>query len=351
MIDEAYMRRCFDLAKCGIGNVAPNPMVGAVLVFDDRIIGEGYHRKCGEAHAEVNAIASVSKPELLKRATLYVNLEPCSHYGKTPPCAKLIIEKDIPEVVVANSDPFPEMSGRGIQMLRSHGIKVTTGVLEKEGWNLNRRFFTFHTQKRPYIILKWAQSADGFMDVKRESAAQPPIVISNGITSIMQHKLRSEEAGIMVATNTALLDNPSLTARNWDGCRNPVRILIDRDLKVPMSFKLYDGASRTLIFTETEPLVKSPNVEYVVLSFDGPNRTLKIDELLSALYQKSVQSVIVEGGAALLHSFMESGLWDEMRIETALEMKLKDGVEAPKPCGTLVSEKLIGGHVIQWMRN
>ncbi len=349
MIDEAYMKRCFDLAKCGVGNVAPNPMVGAVLVFDDKIIGEGYHRKCGGPHAEVNAIASVRRPELLKRSVLYVNLEPCSHYGKTPPCANLIIEKNIPEVVIANVDPFPEVSGRGVNMLRAHGVKVTEGVLAEEGWNLNRRFFTFHTQRRPYVILKWAQSADGFIDKIRSSAAEPPVVISNSMTSVLVHKLRSEESAILVATHTALLDNPSLTSRGWNG-KNPVRILLDRDLSVPAGYRLYDGASRTLVFTEKELGEKSPNVECVVLPFDGPNRTLKIDSLLSELYRLNIQSLVVEGGSALHRSFLDADLWDEMRVETALEMKLGKGVEAPNLCGTLVSEKILGGHVVQWLR-
>ncbi len=349
MIEEKYMWRCFELARRGKGNVAPNPMVGAVIVCDGKIIGEGYHRKCGEAHAEVNAVASVRDPELLKRSVIYVSLEPCSHYGKTPPCANLILDKGIPEVVVANVDPFPEVSGRGIRLLRDHGVKVTEGLLAEQGWELNRRFFTFHTKKRPYVILKWAQSADSFLDVCRDSADVPPLLISNPQSAILVHKLRSEESAILVGTRTALLDNPSLTVRHWAG-RNPVRILLDRTLKVPQNYKLYDGTARTVVLTQKKPLISHPAVEYREVEFDAEGRVV-VASLLSSLYELNLQSVIVEGGAALLRSFLESNLWDEMRVETAMDLVVKSGVEAPSLAGTLVEERFVGGHSLQVRRN
>lgn len=349
MIEEKYMRRCFELALRGIGNAAPNPMVGAVIVCDGKIIGEGYHRKCGQAHAEVNALASVKDPELLKRSVMYVSLEPCSHYGKTPPCANLIIEKGIPEVVVANVDPFPEVSGRGIRLLREHGVKVTEGILADEGWELNRRFFTFHTKKRPYVILKWAQSADGFMDGNRTSISQSPLHISNTGTSLLVHKLRAEESAILVGTRTALMDNPSLTVRNWAG-RNPVRLLVDRTLKVPQDYHLYNDEARTIVLTQKAPVEKHPLVEYVEIEFDADGKA-DLASLLDALYRLNLQSVIVEGGASLLHSFLETGVWDEMRVETAPEIVVKAGVAAPPVAGTLVEERIIGGHSLQVRRN
>ncbi|MCQ2217011.1 MAG: bifunctional diaminohydroxyphosphoribosylaminopyrimidine deaminase/5-amino-6-(5-phosphoribosylamino)uracil reductase RibD [Paludibacteraceae bacterium] len=349
MVEEKYMQRCFELAQRGIGNAAPNPMVGAVIVCDGKIIGEGYHRKCGEAHAEVNAVASVKNPELLKRSVMYVSLEPCSHYGKTPPCANLILEKGIPEVVVANVDPFPEVSGRGIRLLREHGVKVTEGVMAEQGWELNRRFFTFHTKKRPYVILKWAQSADGYMDAYRDSAVVTPLRISNTQTSLLSHKLRAEESAIMVGTRTAILDNPSLTVRNWSG-RNPVRILLDRALRVPQNYKLYDGQARTIVLSGSDPISPHPMVEYHKVKFDA-NGKAELSSLLEVLYQLQLQSVIVEGGAAMHRSFIEANLWDEMRVEINTQLMVKNGVEAPTALGTLVEEHDFNGHLLQVRRN
>ena len=241
-VEEKYMARCIELAKGGRGNVSPNPMVGAVVVHKGRIIGEGFHRKCGEAHAEVNAIASVKDESLLKDSTIYVSLEPCSHYGKTPPCAELIIRKGIPRVVVGCLDPFPEVSGRGVRMLREAGVEVVTDVMEEEARALNKAFMTLQTKGRPYIILKWAQSEDGFIDRLRMDVLEPVTVV---------HKLRSEVAAIMVGTRTALLDNPSLNVRHWSG-NSPVRVVLDRRLVIPDSYRLLDGSLRTLIFTEKE---------------------------------------------------------------------------------------------------
>ncbi|MDY4513115.1 MAG: bifunctional diaminohydroxyphosphoribosylaminopyrimidine deaminase/5-amino-6-(5-phosphoribosylamino)uracil reductase RibD [Paludibacteraceae bacterium] len=321
--DELYMRRCLQLAHQAAGHTAPNPMVGAVVVHDGRIIGEGYHHRCGEPHAEVNAIASVQNPELLRHATLYVNLEPCSHYGKTPPCAKLIIEKKIPRVVVGMGDPNERVNGRGIAMLREAGVEVVTPVLENACRQLNRRFVTFHTQHRPYVILKWAQTADGFIDVARTDNHTPPLRISNNITKTLNHQMRTEEAAILVGTNTALLDNPHLTARKWSG-QNPVRMVVDRTLRIPADYHLYDGTTPTVIFTD-ETAENRTNITFAKLDF-GHNI---VPQILDYLYQNNFQSVIVEGGRQLLQAFIDAGVWDEAHIETA-PMIVGGGVPAPK---------------------
>ena len=260
--DEKYIRRCIELASNGLCNAAPNPMVGAVIVHNGKIIGEGYHAKCGEGHAEVNAIRSVKDDTLLKEATIYVSLEPCSHYGKTPPCADLIISKGIPRVVVGCIDPFSQVSGRGIRKLREAGIDVTVGVLEEECKNLIRRFVTFNTQKRPYITLKWAESADGYIDINRENGS--PVVLSTPVTSMYVHKQRAEHKAILVGRRTALLDNPSLTTRNWYG-KNPLRLVIDRNLTLPAELKLFDHSTPTMVFTEKQKNSED-NLEYVALT-------------------------------------------------------------------------------------
>ena len=293
--DEKYMRRCLQLARNGQQNAKPNPMVGAVIVSaDGRIIGEGYHVRCGEGHAEVNAFASVraeDKP-LLKEATIYVSLEPCSHYGKTPPCADLIIQKGVRRAVVGCVDPFAEVKGRGIRKLRDAGIEVEVGVLEKECEALNRRFFTFHREQRPYIILKWAQTANGFIDDHFK-----PIQISNDFTKMLSHKLRAEEDAILVGRVTDERDKPQLTVREWSGA-NPKRLIIDR----------------------AHPL----NLE--------------------SLHAHQIQSLIVEGGAKTLQSFIDKGLWDELRVETNLGMTVTDGTRAPQiPATAEVRETIRDG--------
>lgn len=347
MQETKYMRRCFELAQKGLGNVAPNPMVGAVIVHNGEIIGEGYHMQWGGPHAEVNAIASVTDQSLLKKSTIYVSLEPCSHYGKTPPCAKLIIEKGIPGVVIANVDPFPEVSGRGIRMLQEAGIKVRSGLLEEEGWLLNKRFFTFHEQKRPFVILKWAQSEDGFMDQERANGEQA-YHFSNEETSKICHQLRANESAILVGTNTALLDNPSLTVRHVAG-KNPTRILIDKDLRIPQSFNIYNGEAPTLIFTEKEKKSVEGNITYVTSDFkDGK---LPIKDILEELYSRKLQSVIVEGGRSILQSFIEENLWDEMHIETVEDLYLRNGVPAPHQSGTLFETVGSGKNIVRRYRN
>lgn len=280
-VDEKYMQRCIQLAANGIHGARPNPMVGAVIVANGRIIGEGYHVRCGEGHAEVNAFASVSSEDeaLLKDATIYVSLEPCSHYGKTPPCADLIIKKGVRRVVVGCIDPFAEVQGRGIKKLKDAGIEVTVGVLEKECQWLNRRFFTYHREHRPYIILKWAQTTNGFIDDHFK-----PLTISNEQTQMLSHQLRAEEDAILVGHTTFDRDQPALTVRHWHG----------------------------------------PNPKRIVLTHDRP-----ITQLMDDLYQHNIQSLIVEGGRQTHESFIEAGLWDEIRVETA-PITVTDGTPAPK---------------------
>ncbi len=350
-MEEKFMHRCFELAGKGLGNVAPNPMVGSVIVHDGKIIGEGYHRKYGEPHAEVNAIASVRNPELLRKSTLYVNLEPCSHYGKTPPCTQLIIEKQIPNVVIANRDPFPEVNGRGINRLKEAGIEVTENFLAEEGWTLNRRFFIFHTKKRPYIILKWAQTANGFMDAVRENAETPPLRISNKMTTMSVHKLRAEESAIIVGTKTALLDNPELTVRSWYG-KNPVRILIDKKLEVSPKSRIYNEKAPTIIFTQKVP-ENNPcsHIEFVKIPFNEAGGRLDLKILLEKLYEKKLQSLIVEGGSRLLNSFIQSGFWDEMRVEIATDLTIPTGIPAPQVSGYCIQRERVENCVIERFRH
>lgn len=321
MEEEKYMRRCIELARNGLCNVSPNPMVGAVIVCDGLIIGEGYHIRCGEAHAEVNAIRSVHNPDLLKRATIYVSLEPCSHQGKTPPCADLIIEKEIPRIVVGCQDPFSKVAGQGIQKLRDAGRQVTVGLLENECRELIRKFITFHEYQRPYITLKWAESADGFIDKNRTSGT--PAILSTPLTSMLVHKLRAESDAILVGTRTALLDNPSLTVRNWHG-RNPVRVVLDKTRALPASLHVFDDSIRTLIFTDR----KHPNgkqTEYIPLDY----RTDILPQAMTELYNRKIQSLMVEGGSELLQSFIKTELWDEAFVERS-EVVLESGVKAPE---------------------
>ncbi len=321
--DEKYIQRCLQLARNARQNAAPNPMVGAVIVHGDSIIGEGYHIRCGEPHAEVNAIRSVKEKDrhLLKEATIYVSLEPCSHYGKTPPCSDLIIETGIPRVVVGCMDPFPQVAGRGIEKLRRAGIDVTVGVLEAECRALIKQFITFHTEKRPFITLKWAVSADGFIDVNRTDGT--PAILSNAYTSMVAHKRRAEHAAILVGRRTALLDNPSLSTRNWHG-KHPVRVVIDKDLTLPKHLHLFDGSVRTLVFTRQEAEAPNPLTEYIRLDFSHDI----LPQMMEALYERKLQSLLVEGGTVLLQSFIDAGMWDEAYIEET-PARLNDGVKAP----------------------
>ncbi|NVO04151.1 MAG: bifunctional diaminohydroxyphosphoribosylaminopyrimidine deaminase/5-amino-6-(5-phosphoribosylamino)uracil reductase RibD [Bacteroidetes bacterium] len=322
-LEEKYMQRCLEIATLGLGNTAPNPMVGSVIVYDNDIIGEGFHQKFGEAHAEVNAINSVVDKSNLSKATLYVNLEPCSHYGKTPPCADLIIEYKIPKVVIGCIDSFSEVSGKGVEKLINAGIEVVTGVLERESRELNQRFFTFHEKKRPYIILKWAQTKDGFIDIIRnkDSAKQPTWITGDSLKTLV-HKWRTEEQSIMVGTNTALKDNPQLTARKWQG-KNPLRIVLDRNLSLTKSLFLFDNETETLVFTSKE----STTIEKTTfVNIDFSKNILPL--VLNELYNRDIQSLIVEGGTHLLQSFIDFNLWDEARVLIG-DKYFANGVKAP----------------------
>ena len=324
--DEQYMARCLQLAKCGQAGAAPNPMVGAVIVHDGVIIGEGYHRQCGGPHAEVNAIASVKDERLLHDSTMYVSLEPCAHYGKTPPCADLIIEKRIPRVVIGCRDSYEEVDGKGIQKLKAAGVEVTIGVLEQECRELNRAFFTFHREKRPYITLKWAQSADGYIDsLRKEGGEQTPVKFSTEETALRVHRLRALSDAILVGRHTAILDNPSLTTRLWPG-KSPIRLVIDRKNSLNKKLKLFDNTTKTVVFTEVFTNYDNlDKVEQVILDFGGDVLT----QIIQHLYENKVQRLLVEGGAKTLQGFIDAGLWDEAYIEWA-PLMLKDGVKAPK---------------------
>jgi len=334
--DQHFMARCLQLASQAIGHTYPNPMVGSVIVHQGKIIGEGYHCKAGEPHAEVNAIRSVKDESLLSQSTLYVNLEPCAHFGKTPPCSLLIIDKKIPRVVIGCVDSFSEVAGKGIEMLRKAGVEVTTGVLETESRWLNRRFFTFHEKKRPYIILKWAQTLDGFIDIDR-TANQPqqPTWITNNYARRAVHRLRAQEQAIMVGTNTALKDNPSLTVRDWSGT-NPLRIVLDRTGKLPQSLALFNNEAPTWVITE-QNYISDNNSIYKKLRFDDS----LISQVLNQLYLSNIQSVIIEGGQMLLQSFIDQGLWDEAWLFTGNKF-FGNGVKAPTFQGLQIDHKHFG---------
>ena len=319
--DQLYMHRCIELALQGVGSAAPNPMVGAVLVHEGRIIGEGYHRQYGQPHAEVNCINSVAVTdiELIPNATLYVSLEPCAHFGKTPPCSDLIIQKEIKKVVIGCRDPFSEVNGKGIDKLEKAGINVVTGVLENECKALNKRFFTFHTKQRPYIILKWAQTGNG----KIGSDLQERLMISNEHTNRLVHQWRSEEAAILIGTNTALLDDPSLDNRLWNG-KSPVRMVLDLPLRLPISLKLFNREQPTIVFN----LLKNEEDGNILYS-QIHDQTNIIPEILKACFTRRLQSIIVEGGAKLLQTFIDAGLWDEARIITNQQLNISKGLHAP----------------------
>ena len=323
-MDEIYMRRCIELAKCGFGTASPNPMVGAVVVHNGKIIGEGWHRRCGEAHAEVNAVNSVADKSLLKESTIFVSLEPCAHVGRTPACADMLIREGIKKVVVGSIDPFEKVAGKGIEKLKNAGVDVKIGILKPECDWLNRRFFTFHTKRRPYIILKWAQTADGFIDNLRCDSQTPPLKITDMHFSTQVHKWRTEEDAILVGTRTAILDNPQLTVRLWQG-RNPVRICIDHELKVSTTSKIFDGQAKTIIINGSKECVEG-NLLYSKIDFSKDI----IPQILNTLYRNDIQSVIVEGGAQTIASFIESGLWDEARVFTNHNMTISKGIKAPE---------------------
>jgi diaminohydroxyphosphoribosylaminopyrimidine deaminase/5-amino-6-(5-phosphoribosylamino)uracil reductase len=349
------MRRCLELAKLGCGNVAPNPMVGAVLVYDDRIIGEGYHQRYGEAHAEVNCIDSVAAADikLISWSTLYVSLEPCAHFGKTPPCADLIIQQKIPKVIIGCRDPFIEVDGKGIEKLKAAGVHTETGILEEECKKLNRRFFTFHIRQRPYIILKWAQTADEFIagteyapgegSLNESTKRNDRLHISNEYSNRLVHKWRSEEAAILIGTNTALLDDPELTTRVWPG-HSPVRLILDMDLRLPAFLKIFDRSVRTIVFNSVKQEEDNGLFYHRLVRNAGI-----VEQIMNALYHLNIQSVLVEGGAKLLQAFIDEGKWDEARVIINQQLNLRDnqnapiGLRAPKSDDMVLQEEIMLG--------
>lgn len=323
MEDEKFMFRCLQLAQNGFGTTYPNPLVGSVIVHQGKIIGQGFHFRSGEAHAEVQAIKSVKKPELLPQSTLYVNLEPCSHFGKTPPCADLILQKKIKKVVIGTTDPFSKVAGRGIQKLRENGCEVVVGVLQEKCAELNARFFTFHQQKRPYIILKWAQTSDGFIAPETQKK-QAPFWISNEFSQQISHSWRANEQAILAGTTTILKDNPSLTTRKWAGS-SPLRVIIDKDLKISETHNVFNAEASLLILTEKEKKSSLENVDYQQVDF---SKSLP-RQILEILYRKGIQSLIVEGGTNVIQQFINEDLWDTTRVFVS-ENELFKGVVAPK---------------------
>ena len=337
-IAEKYMMRCIDLAKKGLGTTYPNPLVGSVIIYNDKIIGEGWHEQAGKSHAEVNAIMNVKDQTLLKDSTIYVNLEPCSHFGKTPPCANLIIEKGIKNVIIGSLDPNPKVSGKGIEKLKKAGCKVTSGVLKSQCDKLNKRFFTFHINKRPYIILKWAQSLDNFIAPINTSKIQKnvteastnktlkdakPVWITNKFSRQLVHKWRSEEQDILVGTQTIIDDNPSLTTRDWAG-KSPIRVVLDKGLRIPIKAKIYDTSVPTIIVTE-KPKNNRDQLIFETINFSKDI----ISQLCNLLYEREIQSVIIEGGAKTLQTFIDSGIWDEARVFTG-PIDFGNGIKAPE---------------------
>ncbi len=342
--DERYMHRCLELAKKGLGLVAPNPLVGAVLVYNDEIIGEGFHHQYGGAHAEVEAIKAVKKTELLQFSTLYVSLEPCAHFGKTPPCSDLIIEKGIPKIVIGCVDPYAEVAGKGIEKLRKAGREVVVGVLHPACVEMNRRFFTFHQHKRPYIVLKWAQTADGFMDKLRTDHTQQINWISSPKTQQLTHRWRSEEAAILVGRNTVINDNPSLTCRAVHG-KNPLRIVIDRKATLATTqYALFNEDAETLIFNEKKD-GQFGHITYCKINFDS-----FFEEIMMALSERNIQSVIIEGGAYTLQSFIQHNLWDEARVITG-NMTFGEGIKAPTLSKGHLETSTFGLDKISYYRN
>jgi diaminohydroxyphosphoribosylaminopyrimidine deaminase/5-amino-6-(5-phosphoribosylamino)uracil reductase len=327
--DELFMQRALELAKLGNGQVSPNPRVGCVVVHDNKIIGEGWHKKFGEAHAEVNAIASVQDKSLLKDSTVYVNLEPCSHFGKTPPCADLLMQHQIKKVVVANPDTNPLVGGNGIKKLNDAGIEVITGVLERDGRELNKRFFTFVEMQRPYIILKWAQTSDSFIAQKNFESKW----ISNEFSRQLVHQWRSEEDAVLVGTRTASHDDPSLTVREWSG-RNPTRIVLDRFLRLNSHLHLFDKKTKTICYNVLK------HEEHENLVFVRLDENNFIGELAADLTKQKIQSVIIEGGAQTLQHLIDAKLWDEARVFTS-SRTFGDGVSSPVFRGTLISDQMI----------
>jgi len=316
--DELYIKRCIELAQKALGKTYPNPLVGSVIVYNGEIIGEGYHHKAGENHAEINAINSVKNKDLIPESTIYVSLEPCAHFGKTPPCALKIKELGFKKVVIGAMDSHDKVNGKGKKIIQDAGIEAVSGILEKECIELNKRFFTYHEKKRPYIILKWAESGDGFLDKDFK-----PTAVSNTLVNQFVHQLRADEHAILVGTQTALNDNPSLTVRNAEGT-NPVRILIDFDLKVPSGYNIYNNEAKTLVLNAVKESTEG-SVQFIKINKDN-----FLPELMEALYKEQIQSVIIEGGRFTLQQFINANLWDEAIVIKNKNLRLENGTKAPE---------------------
>jgi len=339
MQEEFYIRRCIELAQKAIGNTYPNPLVGSVIVHNDKIIGEGYHHKAGENHAEINSINSVEDKSLIPESTIYVSLEPCAHFGKTPPCALKIVELGFKKVVIGAMDSHDKVNGKGKKIIQAAGIEAFSGVLEKECIELNKRFFTYHEKRRPFIILKWAESGDRFMDKDFK-----PTQISNALTKQFVHQLRSNEHSILIGTMTALRDNPSLTTREIVG-RNPIRILIDIDLKVPKDFNVYSNEAETLVFNSVKEGDEG-NIKFIKTS-----RENFIANMLKTLHELQIQSIIVEGGSLVLQQFIDAGLWDETIIIKNKNLVLENGTKAPRFNKTPIDTRDFRENVIEFYKN
>lgn len=343
---QNYMQRCIELALLGAGNVSPNPMVGSVIVHNDEIIGEGYHQKYGEAHAEVNAINDVisknsTAVELLKESTIYVTLEPCAHFGKTPPCSDLIIKYKIPTVVIGCRDPFDQVNGKGIEKLRNAAINIIEGVLTEDCLDLNKRFFTRVQKQRPYIILKWAQTANAYFAPFNGTKRW----ITSEISKALVHKWRSEEDAILVGKNTALIDNPELNVREWQG-KNPIRIVIDRDLELPTYLHLFDQSQKTIILNAHKTEIVDDATYLELEDFDN-----LLPQLIAyQLYLLDVQSIIIEGGAKTLELFIKVNLWDEARVFSGPD-HWDMGIPAPVISGKLLTEQIIGPDLLRTYKN
>lgn len=341
---EDYIARCIELAKNGFGTTYPNPMVGSVIVYNGEIIGEGWHRKTGEPHAEVNAIRSVKDPSLLDKATIYVSLEPCSHFGKTPPCCDLIIQNKIPNVVIGTVDTNIKVAGNGIKRLQEAGANVIVGVLEKECYELNQRFFTFHEKKRPYIILKWAETQDGFI-APLQKEEQKPVWITNLNSRQLVHKWRTEEQAILVGTQTVIDDNPQLNARDWDG-NNPIRVVIDQNNRIPKTAHVFDNQIKTIVFSNNKSTLSLENTIFEVIDFQQNI----VQQIVDKLYQHQIQSVIIEGGAQTLQTFIDANLWDEARVFIG-NCTFEKGVKAPILNITPLNKEKIGTDELLIIRN
>jgi len=339
-----YIHRCLELAKNGLGTTYPNPMVGSVIVFDGKIIGEGWHKKSGEPHAEVNAVNSVMDKSLLKKSTIYVSLEPCSHYGKTPPCCDLIIKYEIPNVVIGTLDPNIKVAGNGIKKLIEAEKKVTVGILEADCKELNKRFFTFHEKKRPYIILKWAESQDGFI-AHKSKLIQKPVWITNEFSRQLVHKWRSEEQAILVGTNTVIDDNPKLDARDWSG-NNPIRVVLDQHNRIPKESFVFDNRVKTIFFCNKK---KSTIVENCIFEeIDFKQNIAK--QILKVLFENNIQSLIVEGGAKTLQTFIDENVWDETR-QFIGSTNFEKGIKAPIIALKKSEKKYIANDLLLISRN